>query len=161
MRRMITEKEVEKLDSIKPSEIEKLGAMQDPKDAGNGYVLTATADGKAIYKPIIGGAKRKIKDGAFAWAASEFQDSSSFPGYKYASVATDHAVALAVFGLPFYAKADKSKVYIDGTDYILGLGESKAFLCIKTAAFEKFTADTAGMSNPKIFSGTTGYIQVI
>ena len=29
MRRMITEKDVEKLDSIKPSEIEKLGKITD------------------------------------------------------------------------------------------------------------------------------------
>ena len=52
MRRMITEKDVEKLDSIKPSEIEKLGAMQDPRTATAGTVLTAVAGGKAEYKAI-------------------------------------------------------------------------------------------------------------
>lgn len=51
MRRMITEKDVEKLDSIKPSEIEKLGAMQDPKEATSGQILTADGKGKAAYKP--------------------------------------------------------------------------------------------------------------
>ena len=51
MRRMITESDVEKLDSIKPSEIEKLGAMQDPKTATAGQVLTADGKGKAAYKP--------------------------------------------------------------------------------------------------------------
>ena len=50
MRRMITEKDVEKLDSIKPSEIEKLGAMQDPKTATDGMVLTANGKGQALYK---------------------------------------------------------------------------------------------------------------
>lgn len=50
MRRMLTETEVEKLDSIKPSEIEKLGAMQDPKEATAGQVLTADGTGKAVYK---------------------------------------------------------------------------------------------------------------
>ena len=61
MRRMLTETEVEKLDSIKPSEIEKLGkiteadiesvqAMQSPKNANNGYVLTADGQGKAVYR---------------------------------------------------------------------------------------------------------------
>ena len=50
MRRMLTETEVEKLDSIKPSEIEKLGAMQDPKTATAGQVLTAIGDGKAEYR---------------------------------------------------------------------------------------------------------------
>ena len=51
MRRMLTETEVEKLDSIKPSEIEKLGAMQDPKTATAGQILTADGKGKATYKP--------------------------------------------------------------------------------------------------------------
>lgn len=50
MRRMITEKDVEKLDSIKPSEIEKLAAMQDPKTAIAGYILTALKNGKAEYR---------------------------------------------------------------------------------------------------------------
>ena len=69
MRRMITETDVEKLDSIKPSEIEKLGkitnadiesvqAMQSPKNATDGYVLTADGQGKAVYrKPATAGSK--------------------------------------------------------------------------------------------------------
>lgn len=57
MRRMITESDVEKLDSIKPSEIQKLGAMQDPKTATAGQVLTAVAGGKAEFKAPSGGAK--------------------------------------------------------------------------------------------------------
>ena len=69
MRRMLTETEVEKLDSIKPSEIEKLGkitdadiesvqAMQSPKNATNGYVLTADGNGKAVYqRPATAGSK--------------------------------------------------------------------------------------------------------
>ena len=55
MRRMITEKDVEKLDSIKPSEIEKLGAMQDPKTADAGQILTADGKGKATYKTAPSG----------------------------------------------------------------------------------------------------------
>ena len=50
MRRMLTETEVEKLDSIKPSEIQKLAAMQDPKEASAGQILTATSDGKATFQ---------------------------------------------------------------------------------------------------------------
>lgn len=57
MRRMITEKDVEKLDSITASENEKLGAMQDPKTATAGQVLTAVAGGKAEFKAPSGGAK--------------------------------------------------------------------------------------------------------
>ena len=61
MRRMITETDVEKLDSIKPSEIEKLGAMQDPKTATAGQVLTAVAGGKAEFKAQSGGDQYGIK----------------------------------------------------------------------------------------------------
>lgn len=50
MRRMITETDVEKLDSIKPSEMQKLAAMQDPKEAKANQVLTADGTGKAAYK---------------------------------------------------------------------------------------------------------------
>ena len=50
MRRMITETDVEKLDSIQPSEMQKLAAMQSPKDAQPDQVLTADGTGKAVYK---------------------------------------------------------------------------------------------------------------
>ena len=55
MRRMITETDVEKLDSIKPSEMKKLAAMQDPKEARANQVLTADGTGKAVYKDASGG----------------------------------------------------------------------------------------------------------
>ena len=67
MRRMITETDVEKLDSIQPSEIEKLGkitnadiesvkATQSPIGATANYVLTADGKGKAVYrKPASAG----------------------------------------------------------------------------------------------------------
>ena len=54
MRRMITESDVEKLDSIKPSEMQKLAAMQDPKEAKANQVLTADGTGKAVYKDASG-----------------------------------------------------------------------------------------------------------
>ena len=57
MRRMITESDVEKLESVQPSEMQKLAAMQDPKEARANQVLTATADGKAVYKAPAGGSK--------------------------------------------------------------------------------------------------------
>ena len=54
MRRMITESDVEKLDSIKPSEMQKLAAMQDPKEAIANQVLTADGTGKAVFKNASG-----------------------------------------------------------------------------------------------------------
>ena len=52
MRRMLTEKDVEKIDSIDPADIETLKATGSPKDANSGYVLTADGQGKATYKYI-------------------------------------------------------------------------------------------------------------
>ena len=53
---MITETDVEKLDSIQPSEIEKLSRIQDSKDSNTGNVLTVVSGGKAEYrKPASSG----------------------------------------------------------------------------------------------------------
>ena len=58
MRRMITETDVEKLDSIQPSELEKLSRIQDPKDSNTGNVLTVVSGGKAEYrKPASAGSR--------------------------------------------------------------------------------------------------------
>lgn len=55
MRRMLTEKDVEKIDSIDPADIETLKATASPKGATSGYVLTADGNGKATYKYQSGG----------------------------------------------------------------------------------------------------------
>ena len=55
MRRMLTEKDVEKIDSIDPADIETLKATGSPKDAKSGYVLTADGNGNATYKYKSGG----------------------------------------------------------------------------------------------------------
>ena len=55
MRRMLTEKDVEKIDSIDPADIETLKATGSPKGASSGYVLTADGKGKATYKKISAG----------------------------------------------------------------------------------------------------------
>ena len=55
---MITETDVEKLDSIQPSEIEKLSRIQDPQDSNTGNVLTVVSGGKAEYrKPATAGSR--------------------------------------------------------------------------------------------------------
>lgn len=72
MRRMITETDVEKLESIKPSEIEKLGkitdadiesvqATQSPKNAKANQVLTADGKGKAVYKTMASSVKAESR----------------------------------------------------------------------------------------------------
>ena len=68
MRRMLTETDAEKLDSIEPSEIQKLGqiteadiesvkATQSPIGATANYVLTADGNGKAKYQQSQSGAR--------------------------------------------------------------------------------------------------------
>ena len=52
MRRMLTEKDVDKIDSIDPADIETLKATGSPKSASSGYVLTADGKGKATYKAV-------------------------------------------------------------------------------------------------------------
>ena len=65
MRRMLTEKDVDKIDSIDPADIETLKATGSPKGANSGYVLTADGNGKATYQKISGG--------------TTIQSSSNFP----------------------------------------------------------------------------------
>lgn len=52
MRRMLTEKDVDKIDSIDPADIETLKATGSPKNADSGYVLTADGNGKATYEKL-------------------------------------------------------------------------------------------------------------
>ena len=53
MRRMLTEADVEKLDS-----------MQDPKEANIGYVLTCNGKGEAVYRPATGGREYSLTVGS-------------------------------------------------------------------------------------------------
>ena len=66
MRRMLTEKDIEKIESIDPANIETLKAIDpadietlkatgSPKNASSGYVLTADGNGRATYQKISGG----------------------------------------------------------------------------------------------------------
>ena len=72
MRRMLTEKDIEKIESIDPADIETLKATASPKGASSGYVLTADGKGKATYQKISGGTTIK----------SDFGESISKTGYE-------------------------------------------------------------------------------
>lgn len=116
MRRMLTETEVDKLDSIKPSEIEKLGAMQDPKTATAGQVLTAVAGGKAEFKAPSGGAKHlwsvgisyTIKESASNTVLFSFAGSCLYAKDDATTPAFDNIQALSnlVFGGTGYINYD-------------------------------------------------------
>ena len=169
MRRMITESDVEKLDSIKPSEIEKLGkitdadietvqAMQSPKNAEAGYVLTAVSGGTAEYKPAAGGTKmeRPWTSGANFYASS-LETNDRFPGYKvYEDSIWSSTMTLiyAMNSFPYYTNAAGEKVYIKPADYFMGQSNTGGLVFgITDAAYDKFVADTAGVQNACINAG--------
>ena len=169
MRRMITETDVEKLDSIQPSEIEKLGkitnadiesvqAMQSPKNAKAGYVLTAVSGGTAEYKPAAGGTKleRPWTSGS-SFTASDLKTNSKFPGYKvYEDTYFGSTTVLcwAMHSFPYYQNAAGETVYIKPADYFKEQSDGGGIVFgITDAAYEKFVADTAGVSNSSINAG--------
>ena len=88
MRRMITETDVEKLD-----------AMQDPKEARENFVLTADGKGKAVYKTISDRTNLYISDQHTEeqWVSfsSVYDDISPMPGFTsgwlYADVYTNNS----------------------------------------------------------------------
>ena len=169
MRRMITETDVEKLDSIQPSEIEKLGkitnadiesvkAMQSPKNAKAGYVLTAVSGGTAEYKPAAGGTKleRPWTSGS-QFYASDLKTNSKFPGYKVYEdtyFSTTKVICWAMHSFPYYQNAAGETVYIKPVDYFKEQSDGGGIVFgITDAAYDKFVADTAGVSNAFINAG--------
>ena len=158
MRRMITEKDVEKLDSIKPSDIESVQAMQSPKNAEAGYVLTAVSGGTAEYKPAAGGTKmeRPWSSGA-SFTASSLKTNARFPGYKvYEDSVWSSTMTLiwAMNSFPYYKNAAGQKVYIKPADYFMGQSDTGGLVFgITDAAYDKFVADTAEVQNASINAG--------
>lgn len=170
MRRMLTETEVEKLDSIKPSEIEKLGkitnadiesvqAMQSPKNAKANQVLTADGAGKAVYKDASGGTKIGLAFTSKSFYKSWFErdvggerlDRTKFPGYKVAKDSLTKYLKIGFEGFPYYVKADGTKVFISPTDYfVMDRKYNEIIFGVKDAVYEQFVSDTAGVSNPAI-----------
>lgn len=177
MRRMITESDVEKLDSIQPSEIEKLGkitdadiesvqATQSPKSAKANQVLTADGAGKAVYKDASGGTKIRLvfttKEFYKSWFESdsggERLDRTKFPGYKVAKDSLSNYLKLGREGFPYYKKADKTKVFIAPTDYfVMDRKYNEIIFGVKDAVYEQFITDTEGMSYPAISLDMTAY----
>ena len=170
MRRMLTETEVDKLDSIKPSEIQKLGkssdadidsikAMQSPKDAKANQVLTADGAGKAVYKDASGGTKIGLvfttKSFYKPWfehdVGGERVDRTKFPGYKVAKTSVGKYIKIGCEGFPYYEKADGTKVFIAPTDYfVMDRKYHELLFGVKDAVYEQFVNDTVGVSNPTI-----------
>ena len=178
MRRMITETDVEKLDSIKPSEIQKLGkitdadiesvkATQSPIGATANYVLTADGNGKATYKQSQSGARIVFPNGGPAevykswfngYLGSRY-DRADFPGFTIAKL-TDctNLLSLGFNSLPYYTKDDGTKVYIAPGDYFVMQGYyDDVIFGVKTAIYDQFITDTANDQYAKFYTGVIGY----
>ena len=178
MRRMLTETEVEKLDSIKPSEIEKLGkitdadiesvkATQSPIGATANYVLTADGKGKATYKQSQSGARISFPNGGpssvykswFTKYISSSYDRANFPGYTIAVLGGNSGLLSLGFNkLPNYTKDDGTKVYVNPGDYFVMLGYyNDVIFGVKTAIYEQFLTDTANNQYAQFYTGVIGY----
>ena len=125
MRRMLTETEVEKLDSIKPSEIQKLGkitdadiesvqAMQSPKNANANAVLTADGHGNATYKPA-GGASYRGQNFIYNTKLKLKEDTvaPTFGGSIYVEMPTISGQKVLAIICPNYIKIECGGKYID------------------------------------------------
>lgn len=178
MRRMITESDVEKLDSIKPSEIKKLGkitdadiesvkATQSPIGATADYVLTADGKGKATYQVSKSGARINFPNGGpssaykswFTQYPGSNYERASFPGFTIVKL-TDatHMLSLGFNSLPNYTKDDGTKVYVAPGDYFIMPGYyDDVIFGVKTAIYEQFVADTANDKYAKFYTGVIGY----
>ena len=178
MRRMITETDVEKLDSIQPSEIEKLGtitnadiesvkAMQSPIGATANYVLTADGKGKATYKQSQSGARIGFPNGGpssvykswFNGYLGSSYDEADFPGFTLAKL-TDatHLLSLGFNSLPHYTKDDGTKVYVAPGDYFVMQGYyDDVIFGVKTAIYDQFVTDTANNQYAIFYTGVIGY----
>ena len=173
---MITETDVEKLDSIQPSEIEKLGkitnadiesvkATQSPIGATANYVLTADGQGQATYKQSQSGARISYSFGGGgssipkSWFGSiGSYKKESFPGFKVAKTSFNNkSISVGFDSFPFYIKDDKTKVYIAPGDYFFMQGDYTDILFgVKDAVYEQFIRDTANTQYPEIYTGKSG-----
>ena len=178
MRRMITEKDVEKLDSIKPSEIEKLGkitdadiesvkAMQSPIGATTNYVLTADGKGKATYQQSQSGARISFPNGGptsvykpwFTKHLSSSYDRTNFPGFTIAVLGGNNGLLSLGFNkFPYYEKDDGTKVYVAPGDYFVMQGSyNDVIFGVKTSIYEQFLTDTANDQYAQFYTGVIGY----
>ena len=178
MRRMITETDVEKLDSIKPSEIQKLGkitdadiesvqAMQSPKDATANYVLTADGAGKATYKQSQSGVRITFPNGGpgsvykswFNGSLGSSYNKADFPGFTIAKLTdSSHLLSLGFNSLPHYRKDDGTTVYVSPGDYFIMHGYyDDVIFGVKNAIYEQFLTDTANDEYAQFYTGVIGY----
>ena len=171
MRRMITETDVEKLDSIQPSEIEKLGkitnadiesvkATQSPIGATANYVLTADGAGKAVYKaPASGGIKRiDAVSRSRSYSKDNFGIYSEYQGYRVVKESSYHQISVLVKEFPYYTTAEGQKIYLSPNDYFMTFEATKFVFGIKKEVYDKYVSDI-GSKNSLLYTGIYGFLE--
>ena len=156
MRRMITEKDVEKLDKITNADIESVQATQSPKNAKAGYVLTAVSGGKAQYKAPASSGPSIHTDLYNPFSTTGFQTDNQ--GNKYiAKKGTNDGTIIAVW-LRDQLKA--GDVYIPIADYVVmpwtnGVGADQMRIYLPDETINKYS-----LSETTQFSCTFEYAYV-
>lgn len=114
MRRMITEKDVEKLGKITDADIESVQAMQSPKDAKANQVLTADGQGNATYKPA-GGASYRGQNFIYntKLTVKEYPDSPTVGGSIYVEMPSISGQSILAIICPNFIKIQCGDKYID------------------------------------------------
>ena len=168
---MITETDVEKLDSIQPSEIEKLGkitnadiesvkATQSPIGATANYVLTADGAGKATYKaPASGGIKRiDVVSRSRSYSKDSFGIYSEYQGYRIAKESSYHQISVLVKEFPYYFTAEGQKTYIGPNDYFMAFEATKFVFGIKKEVYDQYVS-SIGSANSLLYTGISGFLE--
>ena len=147
MRRMITETDVEKLD-----------AMQDPKEARENFVLTADGKGKAVYKTISDRTNLYISEqkNAEEWVSfySVYDDISPMPGYTNGWFYADTpSIPENIDFQVLYIKEDST-----GTDLINTL-ITKGIITIHYNGFVRIFISPEIASELNIFEGSSAFVR--
>lgn len=153
MRRMLTEKDVDKIDSIDPADIETLKATGSPKDASSGYVLTADGNGKATYQYISSGTLVQWQNGQ-QFSLTGFKTDSD--GNKYIEIKSRHGNTAVILGPYMKIKLTANNVAILPVEYTLMIFKEPVASGVRiyfpdtTIAKYNLTAETT-------FAGSVGY----
>ena len=116
MRRMLTEKDIDKIDSIDPADIETLKATGSPKGAESGYVLTADGKGKATYKHKSSGTLVQWQNGE-DFSLKGFTTDAN--GNKYIEKVSKRGEDAIILGPYFKVALTANGVIINPADFTL------------------------------------------
>ena len=154
MRRMLTEKDVEKIDSIDPADIETLKATGSPKDASSGYVLTADGNGKATYQYKSSGTRVQWQNGQEFSLKGLKTDAD---GNKYVEIKSSHGNTAIIFGPYMKIKLTANGVAILPVEYTLMIFKDPLATGVRIY-FPDSTITKYNLTAETQFAGSVGYV---